>query len=269
MSLVCSSKGATAKCADINPRALRITKLNFDWNSLEEPMLIQGDITEQVGRMFDLEKGSAQEEPKPWEELLGKATRIVSNPPFLPVPVHDSMISLRHGFFSSGGSDGERVLISVVRLASRVLKTTDDASLAIVSEFMNPQLNFGSRLTSWWGSGGLAKAVLFINQFPVSATQYASRRADSLEEAYRWESHLEEEGIECVSPGFLFLKRDIKGGHVTDATAVELTVVAVPRTDTGSVWTPGNTGAIEFTRRVVMDLWNSDAYQSSNMDPSP
>jgi hypothetical protein len=257
MSLVYSSKGTVAKCVDINPRALRMTKLNFDWNGLEEPILIQGDVNTPFGQILHSDGESVLEKPATWEELLGRATTIVSNPPFLPVPVQDSLISKRHGYFSSGGSHGEQVLIGVVQLASKVLKKPDDSSLAVVSEFMNPQRNFGSRLSSWWGNGGPAKAVLFTNQFPVHAATYAERRADNADEIVVWKEHLRNEGIDFVSPGFMFLKCDrsdsvIGNGH----DALQFVHFEVPRTQKGSIWSPGNMDAIKLTRQALVDMFS-------------
>lgn len=254
-----SSGKAKVTCVDINERALRFTRFNFECNGFEEPTLIQGDINSPVGSFFETEFA-----PKPWKELLGESTTtyLVSNPPFLPVPVHDPTISSRYGLFSSGGSTGEEFLQSLIRLSSSLLdRQNPSATLAIVSEFMNPSVDFGLRLSSWWNDVGPAQALLLTNEDALDADLYAQRRADGLEEASIWKEHLRQEGIQCVSPGLMFLKRapttrgnqprnEIKKTN-RDAYPVDLTHFLVPKTSEGSCWTPTNLDARKFTRNQI------------------
>ena len=251
LSLLAQSSGkAKVTCVDINERALRFTKFNFEWNNFEEPTLILGNINTSSGRLFQ-----PQATPKPWTELLGQsATYILSNPPFLPVPVEDDRISSRYGLFSSGGSTGEEFFQSLVRLSSNVLDRDDpDATLAVVSEFMNPNIDFGIRLSSWWNERDSAQALLFTNEDALDASLYAHRRADSALEASQWEEHLEREGITCVSPGLLFLKRNAKE-MASDSQVVKVNQCLVPKTPEGSIWTPTNTNARDFTRYHLSDF---------------
>ena len=261
MSLIARSSGKTkVKCVDINKRALRVTKLNFEWNNFDEPTLVLGNINNPSGRIF--ESGAT---PKPWKKLLGKsATYLVSNPPFLPVPVHDPIISSRYGLFSSGGSTGEEFFESLVRLASGVLDRHDpSATLAVVSEFMNPNGDFDLRLSSWWSDGDPAVALLLTNEDALGASAYAQRRADSAEETAQWEQHLQQEDIESISPGLMFLKRkpnicdtkpreDEFTGENTHV--VDLTHRLVPKTTEGSIWTPTNRNARTFTRHHIAEF---------------
>jgi len=256
LSLAVRSSGkAKVKCVDINERALRVTRFNFEWNNFDEPTLILGNINSSSGRNFETEVT-----PKPWKELLGKSTTyLVSNPPFLPVPVHDHTISSRYGLFSSGGSTGEEFFQSLIRLASHLLDRHDpSATLAVVSEFMNPDVNFDLRLSSWWNDVGPAQALLITNEEALDAGVYAQRRADSSEEASKWEHHLQQEGIKSISPGLLFLKRnqitrDIKPRQeikiaIRDTHIVDLNHYFVPKTSEGSIWTPTNLDARDLTR---------------------
>lgn len=253
-----SSGKAKVKCVDINKRALRFTKFNFEWNNVDEPTLILGNINSSSGIFFETE-GT----PKPWKELLGESTTyLVSNPPFLPVPVQDHPISSRYGLFSSGGSTGEEFFESLVRLSPSLLDRNDpSATLAVVSEFMNPHVDFGLRLSSWWNDGGPAQALLLTNEDALDASVYAQRRADSSEEAYKWEQHLQQEDIESISPGLMFLRRDpitcgtksqkeIKN-TICDTHIVNLTQFFVPKTSEGSIWTPTNLDARDVTRHHI------------------
>lgn len=256
LSLAARSGGAvTVKCVDINPRALRLARLNFEWNGFEEPQLFLGSINEPVGNVFENDTSPA----RPWKELLGSATYLVSNPPFLPVPTHDPVVSKRYGLFSSGGSNGEAFLESLVTLAPEILEP-ESATMAIVSEFMNPDEDFGHRLKSWWSSGNsrrlCAKAVLFTNQEAMESVTYARRRADGRKEMILWEEHLQKEGITSISPGFLFLK--CRGsldeqGDIPSSPTVGIETYLVPRTADGSIWTPHNAHARNFTRKILTD----------------
>lgn len=251
LSLVAqSSEHPKVTCVDINQRALRFTKFNFEWNNFEEPTLILGNINSSSGRLFKPEAPS-----KPLKELLGQSTTyILSNPPFLPVPVDDGTISSRYGLFSSGGSTGEEFFQSLVRLSSAILDRKDpDATLAVVSEFMNPNIDFGHRLSSWWNERDPAQALLFTNEDALDAGLYAHRRADNSQEASRWEEHLRREGITCVSPGLLFLKRS-RTEKSEDSRAVEVNQYLVPKTPEGSIWTPTNTKARDFTQHYLSDF---------------
>jgi len=261
LSLIALSSGKpTVKCVDINQRALRFTKLNFEWNNFDEPTLLLGDINQPFGRIFE-----SDDEPKPWKTLLSNSvTCIVSNPPFLPVPIHNPTILSRYGSFSSGGLTGEEFFESLVKLASEVLDRSDpSATLAVVSEFMNPQGDFDLRLSSWWGDGGPARALFFTNEQAISAATYAQRRADSGEETIEWEQHLHQQCINHISPGLLFMKRRGRTGHyetpragkkTDEETLVDMTHCLVPKTTEGSIWTPTNIYARSFTRQNILEF---------------
>ena len=164
------------------------------------------------------------------------------------------MISKRYGFFSSGGSTGEEFLKSLIGLGSSILDP-QNSSIGIVSEFMNPQDNFGNRLWSWWGDTP-AEAILFSNEYALDATTYASRRANDVDEVDRWQRHLESQGIEQVSPGFLFLKRKYCSSNAgdNDDSTINFTHYLVPKTEDGSIWTPANRNARDFTRNVLHEM---------------
>jgi hypothetical protein len=94
---------------------------------------------------------------------------------------------------------------------------------------------------------------------PVSASTYASRRADDGTEYLSWMRNLEAHTIHCVSPGLLYIKTD----NSTSMNAVQcssdedrmldLDFRLVPRDELGSVWTPFNYNAVFYTARE----WNN------------
>ena len=271
-------------CIDINRRALEFARVNFLLNGLPEPTLILGDVRGNVGEILP-----SSNEPVslpqilPWEQLLGNPTHIVANPPFLPVPPvsrvdssggdHDTRLDIqkRHGWFSSGGHNGDDVLRSVIQLAGRLLDG-DQGRLAIVSEFMNPDspdLDLLRSLRVWWRArssdereGGIlvgpsssnnhdradenisAQAVLYTNEHPLSARMYAYRRASSAKEEEVWIDHLKQQGISHVSPGLLFLQKRRGRSEFQD---ISLQHIKVPKSAQGSIWTPSNQFAVDYT----------------------
>lgn len=252
-------------CVDLNPRALRLARLNFAWNGLPVPDLVLGDLRdERGGRLLldDSSTGSAAT-GKPWQEWLGRPTILLANPPFLPVPVHDATIAKRHGLFSSGGGSGEDILERVVELASECL-CNDGGTLAIVSEFMNPQTTFLSRLQTWWerkrshhSYGSAARGVFFSNEQAMEVSSYASRRADSQDEFEKWMDHLSNGDITHVSPGLLFIQKvDCNDNNELDPE-LRVDTYLIPKTTDGSIWTPTNLPARHLTREKLIE---SDIY---------
>jgi methylase of polypeptide subunit release factors len=254
-----STQSPHVTCVDVNQRALLLAKLNFKWNQettsadddhVDESLrldLILGDLREDQGQrlMVDADNGLATlSSPESWSDLLAHPTLILSNPPFLPVPDVDAVINNRHGWFSGGGPSGEDLLQRVVELSSEILP--QHGTLAIVSEFMNPRL-VSNRIQDWWsrkdGETAAATGILLTNQVPIDARTYAERRAGSTsEEEAIWKQHLDTEGITSISPGLLFVRKGAENG------TLELHQELVPKTTQGSIWTPTNKKAVDFTR---------------------
>jgi methylase of polypeptide subunit release factors len=197
-------------------------------------------------------------------------------------------IDQRYGLFSSGGSSGEVVLQRILEIASRHLEP--GGVLGIVSEFFFQSHDFGfDRFVHWWwwsnkevgpttdsnGPGvvvvGAAEAaaaaaaatgVLFVNEHPISPETYASRRADNpLEEAI-WLNHLRSWNITKASPGMLYVqKQQQKPANEVDSGVhhgLHLVTAAVPKTRQGSLWTPSNRKAIQYTQKATQQAfhWN-------------
>jgi methylase of polypeptide subunit release factors len=219
-----------------------------------------------------------------------------------------STISRRYGLFSSGGASGEDILQSIVRVAPHLLAQTNvtNSVVAIVSEFMNPDCTLLERISDWWmfhqlnnnntpkhtdsfkgfsSSHGDATSssdaaytdtgVVCTNQFPLSADLYASRRAADHDgvEKQRWSKHLEQMGINFISPGLLFIYRKANTARDDDEnnTAEETKKrkssintaqlqshhIILPKSRLGSIWTPHNYEAVEFTAEKIQDLLHS------------
>lgn len=275
-ALEASHPNSTATCVDLNDRALRFTKFNAIFNRISPDRikcvradLLSGQILQSRYTNFPRSDGT------PLNDVLAKNSYdiITANPPFIPVPTYTvlstkdeliSSISKRYGLFSSGGSSGEEVLQKIVELAPLLLQEKYGL-LAVVSEFMNPphDKNYDKSLIenilSWWRSSSSdsmsAVGVLFTNQFPVFDEVYASRRADDEAERHMWKKHLEDRGIKCISPGLLYIQSGLKEG--SEKLCMELRLV--PRSSNlGSIWTPYNFKAIEFTKT----LWKEKIRQS-------
>jgi methylase of polypeptide subunit release factors len=241
-----------AICIDINPRALKFVKFNAALNGFEEKIkCILGNVVtgDYQSILQDDDDDDADEESSTAEELLqdGSVDLVLANPPFIPVPDDNEDVLNRYGLFSSGGPDGEIVLQGILKLASRIL-SRKNGMIAIVSEFMNPNsIELRQRLLQFQGDGRFG-GVLLTNQFPVSAELYAARRADSDQEFHVWKQHLRKCGIDDISPGLLFLER----GEGDSNNLIQHRVV--PKTEQGSIWTPSNQEAVDFTRQALSEI---------------
>lgn len=230
-------------CVDVNPRALRFTRFNAALNNLEESRmsLIHGDLIANNGRL------GIEEEVQPLTSLLKKISGtyqvVTVNPPFLPVP--PSIDVMRHGLFSAGGPSGEAVLKAVLLLVDDVLE--ENGFMAVVSEFF-----FGSKPFDLMSFIGRGKSLLLTNQYPISAVEYAKRRADSKQEFDLWLSHLAEQGIDSISPGLLYIQK------LTNVLSWKN--VHVPKSSQGSVWTPSNPSAVRFTRETANQYFHNDIF---------
>ena len=195
---------------------------------------------------------------------------ILANPPFIPTPAQED-IEKRYGLFSSGGSDGEDVLRSIISLSPKLLRR-GSGLLAIVSEFMNPPQKEGEgngsldlellvKIQTWWRYLSTqhqgkemryygAKGVLFTNEYPVTASMYASRRADNESEFNTWLQHLESCAIHSVSPGLLFMRSVAEDRDQKDF----MNSIQVPKSKFGSIWTPYNIQAVQYIKRVWKDM---------------
>lgn len=252
-----------ALCVDINDRALRFVRFNAALNGLEKQVDVrQADLTAgtmrcetNAGPISLLEGLQEVARLMSHDQHVAESNRfevILANPPFVPVPPDNDTILQRHGMFSSGGPDGEDVLKAIVHLASELL-TSNGGLLGIVSEFMNPfspeeDQALLRRIQSWWSNGPGGLGILFTNELPVDAETYSTRRAGSKDEEAVWVRHLSQLQVTHVSPGLLFF--------IAYPLMPTISVVhrLVPKTDSGSLWTPSNRNAVEFTLESIQKM---------------
>ena len=173
---------------DVNCRALRFTRFNALLN----------EVSDRVNTVWgDLSRFPLSKELNTY--LFGMHPEgynlILANPPFLPVPDIDktsqiNSVSLRYGFFSDGGSTGEMLLETIIRISSTVL--CPGGFVGVVSEFMNPGTSLCNKLEHWWNQQNRIGAigVLLTNEVPVSDELYALRRAADEVEQKVWLEHL-------------------------------------------------------------------------------
>lgn len=246
-----------ALCVDINERALRFVQFNAALNGLEDQVVTQqadllGEAVSPGGSnptLVDRLRESCREMSSNDSKEMPTFDLILANPPFIPVPPDNDTILQRYGLFSSGGSDGEAVLKAIMKLASQLLGR-NAGLLGVVSEFMNPPSLDGDkslmkRLQMWWSDGPGGRGVLLTNEFPVDAITYSGRRADTRDELDVWFLHLSQLKVSCVSPGLLFMW--------TDGSLEEMVLQhrKVPKTASGSIWTPSNPDAVVYIRKVI------------------
>lgn len=252
---------------DVNPRALKFTQFNAILNGLDDQLTLME---------ADLITGTCHNASSDLEDLLQVHTYslILANPPFLPVPGTEMLnkdietdlasdatmtsadsISRRYGLFSSGGLSGETILQRVIKIASRYMRP--GGILGIVSEFFfqSDDLKF-DRFCKWWESSSNSSGIgiLFVNEFPIDSVTYATRRSDTPEERGRWRSHLQSLDIDSASPGMLYIQKS-EAPNCTHATKLNLTISYVPKTSLGSVWTPSNVHAIQFTQQKTCEFY--------------
>ena len=282
----------TAICVDLNPRALEFVQFNAALNGRRDNVrCILGDVVTGECQQVHPQSQSRADPCAPDQDQHDDSSSLqlllqdesvdllLANPPFIPVPPNDDGISHRYGMFSSGGPDGLVVVRGILQLATRVLK--DGATLAMVSEFGNPSvlttttttLLFGNddddddddacnKTTSRRTATTTMAGLLCTNELPMSAERYAARRADSDDEFQVWNDHLDRIGILDISPGLLYLRKGSKdggGGGGGDGGDINNGIQhwLVPKTEQGSIWTPSNEDAVEFTSRAWSTIINS------------
>lgn len=246
----------TAVLVDKSPRAIRFAYFNGLLNGLTDRIiLVQGDLLENRGCIY--KAGEVPQERS--DHVLDRLLRDISvngyqvvtaNPPFLPVP--PAIVTKRHGLFSSGGPSGMCVLEAVLRTSFSSLQL--NGFVAVVSEFF-----FGDndddllrKLENWFGSNGL----LLTNQYSLDADEYSARRADTEEEYSSWKNHLAEEGIVSCSPGLFYAQRQLN--------TLPHTHQRVPKSALGSIWTPSNVDAVQFTRGACVEYFGAMGLSKQN-----
>jgi hypothetical protein len=106
-----------------------------------------------------------------------------------------------------------------------------------------------------------ANRILFTNKNDINSDIYAQRRAvrNNIDDINVWRDHLSLHGIYSVSPGLLFVQtNDSKSLTSESRYRLALKHHFVPNTNNGSIWTPSNFDAVNFTRDILMGLFTSD-----------
>jgi Methyltransferase small domain len=218
-----------ATLVDVNPRAVRFAEFNAALNGLDEQVTVQQcDICDcELSVMIEKWRGTDM---------------VTANPPFLPVPDGDQ----RHGLYSAGGPSGDRLLLRALEIADGL----GAKEAAIVSEFFfdDNERNLVQRIRTQWTGRGL----LVTNEHPLGAEEYAKRRADSPQELKMWLQHLKNRNIQTCSPGLLLLERTGREGN--DSSRIQH--VRAPRSELGSLWTPGNYVAEQFCKSEANRFFN-------------
>ena len=114
-----------------------------------------------------------------------------------------------------------------------------------------------SKIESWWSTQADIndmKGVLFTNEFAINSETYAQRRAmkNDEDDINVWKNHMHLSGIDAVSPGLLFIETQ---GIKRRQRGKWLQHKFIPKSSLGSIWTPHNYYAVDFTRRILQDLF--------------
>eukprot|EP00929_Paragymnodinium_shiwhaense_P038166 TRINITY_DN20219_c0_g1_i1.p1 TRINITY_DN20219_c0_g1~~TRINITY_DN20219_c0_g1_i1.p1 ORF type:complete len:888 (-),score=128.75 TRINITY_DN20219_c0_g1_i1:238-2901(-) len=169
-----------ATFVDLNPRAVRFTKLNALMNGVAD-------------RVVGIHHGALYEA---LPQGAGPYDAIVANPPFVPNPL--GIASGAGAMFGDGGDTGEGVLAGIVHGAPRVL--APGGRVATVSMAPNVE-EMPQRLQGWFqsGSGGAAvphQGLVFRGQ-PTPADRY--QPTSSQAETRQYQSAFKQMGISTLS----------------------------------------------------------------------
>ncbi|MBZ5739112.1 DUF7059 domain-containing protein [Nocardioides mangrovi] len=182
---------------DVNPRALRIARLNMDLNRIETPVDVrQGSFFEPVaGERFDL---------------------IATNPPFVISPATGERLVYR-----DSGLPGDRVVEDIVRAAPDHL--TEGGWCQVLANWVVPTGGaWQERLASWAASDcdlfvvqrELVDPAAYVELWLKDAGLHGA--PDYLVRYDTWLSWFEEQGIEAVGFGWINLRRSGSADPVRD-----------------------------------------------------
>ena len=149
--------------------------------------------------------------------------------------------------------------------------------MVVVSEFMNPPLCFATQVSENDKSGRCkrlfdckdrrkvgphiaasynADGIVSTNECVISSNINARRHAMTYDgrDIPVWKNHLCKKGIPSISPGFLFIHTRKRESEQNE-NGLKLQHELVPKTEHGSIWTPHNHVAVEFTRDMLLDFF--------------
>ena len=122
---------------DFNPRAVRFSRLNLVFNSLER----KGTVL--LGDLYSALRGKGEVLVREGGPSDGRFDVILANPPYIPIP---KGLKARHAY-GDGGPDGERIIKRIIQMAP--LHLTNTGRVHIVSNLMNPSI-YERKLWKWW-----------------------------------------------------------------------------------------------------------------------
>ncbi|MDT9595387.1 class I SAM-dependent methyltransferase [Nocardioides zeae] len=181
---------------DVNPRALRVARLNAALNGLDQVEVRDGSYFEPVrGEQFDL---------------------IATNPPFVISPGNRERLVYR-----DSGLPGDRVVEDIVRTAPRHL--VEGGWCQVLANWVIAKGQpWDERLAGWLGAGpdGPECDALVVQREVLDPAAYvelwladegAVGTPDYLRRYDTWLSWFEEQGIEGVGFGWINLRRRVAG----------------------------------------------------------
>jgi len=122
--IMASSFATEVVGVDVNPRAIRFSRFNAQFNGVRNIRFVQGSLYEPVkGQQFEV---------------------IVANPPFIPAATQNRLL------YRDGGASGETILSQIITESANHL--TKEGKLFTVTDLFDLE-KYEKKLSCWWKGG--------------------------------------------------------------------------------------------------------------------
>ena len=191
MALLAAAYSEQVVGVDLNPRALRMAKLNAQLNGVRDLEFLEGDLFDPVrGRQFDL---------------------IICNPPFIigPEQIH---------LHSQSELPLDRLCEHIVRAAPVFMREGGYCQL-LCNWVQRAGEDWRARLQAWFDGSGCDAWILHSHS--EDAADYAFKRIANVESSAEqrekrlnaWMSYYETERVEAVGFGMITMRRSIRASN--------------------------------------------------------
>jgi carbamoyltransferase len=188
-ALVAASYSDYVVGVDLNPRAIRFSRFNADFNGIDHVDFRLGSLYEPVAdEQFD---------------------SITANPPFVPSP-DDSL------GFRDGGRNGEAILSCIVQGAGEKLRA--NGRLSIVTDLVDPD-QYIEKISNWWSGGAICGLILTtadrdeaLFSVPHARAPFGQSYEEYSEELSRWVNSYRSASLGTVNFGYILLQENSEAG---------------------------------------------------------
>jgi len=183
-SIMASKYSKEVIAVDINPRAIRFSRFNVQFNGVENVHVVMGDLYQCIPDI--------------------KFDTILANPPFVPSPDENMK-------FRDGGVKGETILSTIIKGAPKFL--TNSGRLYIVTDLVDVS-SYKKKLMNWWGKDS-AKMMLLKTAdrneilFSVPHCHYPFNQTYSeySNELIKWVDNFQKSNLNAVNFGYILIEK--------------------------------------------------------------